>query len=170
MIGDVTFYDEGAFGYPGDIEFAVASSATLINAGEPVLKLLGSSGNVVAPLATSEPTSADASHLTAGIAASTSTNTSSAAGTVRVTKLAPEVTFLCAPKVAATWDTQTEYDALVGSRVLFDLTAGVYTVLATDNAANGLVVQPLDIAKYPGKVRFSIRPAATYLGWATGIS
>lgn len=169
-IGDVTFYDEGAFGYPGDIEFKVAASATLVNAGEPVLKLLGSTGNVVTPLATSEPTSADASHLTAGIASSTSTNTASAAGVVRVTKLAPEVTYLCAPTVAATWDTQTEYDALVGSRVLFDLTTGVYTVLASDNAANGLIVQPLDIAKYPGKVRFSIRPAATYLGWATGIS
>lgn len=169
-LGDITLYDEGAFGYPGDNEFAVAASATLINAGEPVLKLLGSSGNVVAPLATSEPTSADASHLWGGVAATTSTNTAGAAGTVRVMKIDGTTTFLIAPKTAATWDTQTEYDALVGSRMTLDLTTGVYTINATDNAANGLIVQPLDIKKYPGKVRFSVRPAATYLGWATGIS
>jgi hypothetical protein len=66
--------------------------------------------------------------------------------------------------------TQAEYDALVGSRVLFDLTSSTYTITATDNAAYGLVVEPLDIKKFPNKVRFSIRPCATYLGWATGIS
>ena len=169
-LGDITLYDEGAFGYPGDFEIAVASSATLINAGEPVLRVLGSTGNVVSPLATSEPTSADASHLWGGLAATTSTNTGSAAGTVKVMKTVPGVTYLIKPKTAASWDTQAEYDALVGSRMTIDLTAGSYTLNATDNAANGCIVEPLDIAKYPGKVRFSLRVAATFNGWATGIS
>jgi hypothetical protein len=167
-VGDITLYDE-SYGYPGDESFAVAASATLINAGEPVLKLSGVSGAVVTPLATNSPQSS-ASLLTCGIAATTSTNTASVAGIVKVTKPLAGITYLIAPKVAATFDTQAEYDALVGARVLIDLTAGSYTLLAADNAAYGCVVEPLDISKYPGKVRFSFRPAATYLGWATGIS
>lgn len=102
-LNDVTIYDEGAFGYPGDIEFAVAASATTIKAGEPTLKLLGASGTVVAPLTTNFPTCV-AAQLTAGIASSTSTNTAAAAGTVRVTKPVPGITYLCAPLTAASWD------------------------------------------------------------------
>ncbi len=169
-LNDMTPYSDGAFGDPGSDKYAVAASATLVNAGEPVLRVLGSTGNVVAPLATSTPTSADASHLILGVAASTSTNTASAAGTVQVTRVGQEQTWLIAPKTAATWDTQAEYDALVGSRMTIDLTAGSYTLNATDNAANGCVVEPLDIAKYPGKVRVRFRFPATFFGWATGIS
>lgn len=162
MLGDILIYDEGAFGYPGDEEFAVAASATFIYPGEPVAKALGNStGNVVAPAATATPVVG--TNYYAGIAATTSTNTSGAAGTVKVTKLVPGVTYLCAPTVAASWDTQSEYDALVGARVRFTLSGGVYTVDATDNSTYGLVVEPLDIARYPGKVRFSIRSGVSYL-------
>lgn len=59
--------------------------------------------------------------------------------------------------------TQAEYDALVGARVLIDLTAGSYTLLASDSANNGCVVEPLDISLFPGKVAFSIRAGANYL-------
>ena len=166
---DVVMYSDGGTAYPGDRKFAVAAGATQIYKGDPVLKALGTSGNVVTILTDGLPQSS-AADLTAGIAASDSTQTASVAGTVEVTKLDPTVTWLCAPTTAASWDTQAEYDALVGSRVTFQLSGGVYTVNATDNAAYGLVVEPLDIVAYPGKVRFSIRPAATYLGWATGIS
>lgn len=159
MIGDITLYSEGAFGYPGDDEYNVAASATLINAGEPVAKGLGLA--VVTPAATNTPVVA--TDFYAGIAASTSTNTAGAAGTVRVTKFSNNVSFLIVPKVAATWDTQAEYDALVGDRVLLDLTTGSYTILATDGATNGCVVMPLDIARYPGKVRFQFRNAVNYL-------
>lgn len=102
-LGDVTVYGS-PIGYAGTDVFAVAASATLINAGEPTLKLSGTSGNVVAPLLTSYPTSADASHLTGGIAMSTSTNTASAAGTVEVLAPLPQVSYLIAPKTTATWD------------------------------------------------------------------
>lgn len=161
-LGDIQIYSDGAFGYPGDDEFAVAASATTIKAGEPVVKALGnSSGSVVAPASTNAPQVG--TDYMAGIAATTSTNTASVAGTVKVTKLVPGMTYLIAPKVAATWNTQAEYDALVGARVLLDLTAGVYTILATDGAGNGCVVEPLDVSKFPGKVRFSIRAGANYL-------
>lgn len=158
-IGDITLYSEGAFGYPGDDVYAVAASATLIYPGEPVAKALG--GAAVTPAATNTPVVA--TDFYAGIATSTSTNTAGAAGTVTVMKFADNVSYLIAPKVTATWDTQAEYDALVGDRVLLDLTTGVYTILASDSATSGCVVMPLDIAKYPAKVRFQFRDAVNYL-------
>jgi hypothetical protein len=158
MIGDITLLREGQFGAIGSRTFAVAASATTIKAGEPVSKAL--SASVVTPAATNTPVVG--TDYMAGIAASTSTNTASAAGTVEVIPMATNVTYLISPKVAATFDTQAEYDALVGDRVLIDLTSGTYTILAADNASNGCVIEPLDISKYPGKVAFSIRGAVTY--------
>lgn len=158
-LGDITLYSEGPFGYPGDDEYAVAASATLINAGEPVAKTLG--GFVVTPAATNTPVVA--TDFYAGIAASTSTNTASVAGTVKVMKFNGNTSYLITPKVAATWDTQAEYDALVGDRVLLDLTTGSYTILASDSATSGCVIMPLDILRYPSKVRFQFRNAVNYL-------
>ncbi len=161
-LGDIVVYGSTSVGSPSSEKFAVAASATLINAGEPVSIALGnSSGNVVTPSATNLPVVG--TDFWAGIAASTSTNTAGAAGTVDVFVLQKGVTYTVAPKVAATWDTQTEYDALVGARVLIDLTTGVYTILASDGSTHGLVVMPLDIKKYPGKVRFAIRQAVDFL-------
>ena len=90
---------------------------------------------------------------------STSTQTASVAGTVDYMPLTSGVTYLISPKVAATWDTQAEYDALVGARVLIDLTSSVYTILAADGATYGCVIAPLDVVKFPGKVAFKIRSA-----------
>jgi hypothetical protein len=160
--GDITIYDEGAFGYPGDDYFNVAASATLINPGEPVTKALGNtSGAVVTPMATNKPVVA--TDFLAGIATTTSTNTSTAAGSVRVMKITNGVSYLISPNVAATWNTQAKYDALVGARVLLDLTAGAYTILASDGATSGCVIQELDVIKHPGKVRFTFREGVNYL-------
>lgn len=162
MIGDITVFSEGAFGYPGDDLYKCAANTTVISAGEPVAIALGNStGNVVTAAATNTPVVA--TDFYAGIAATTSNQTASVAGEVRVTKFSPNVSFLIAPKVAATWDTQAEYDALVGARVLLDLTSSVYTILAADGSTHGCVVMNLDIAKYPGKVRFQFRNAVNYL-------
>jgi len=161
-IGNIVVKDEGSFGNRGSQRFTVAAAATTINPGEPVAKTLGNStGNVVTAAATNFPVVG--TDYTAGIATSTSTQTASLAGFVDVMKIGTDMVFLIAPKVAATWDTQAEYDALVGARVLIDLTTGVYTLLAADSANNGCVVQPLDISKYPSKVAFSIRAGASYL-------
>ncbi len=147
------------FGSRGAQTYAVAASSTLIYSGEPVAKALG--GAAVTPLATNSPVVG--TDYVAGVATSTSTNTASAAGTVQVVPPSTDTVFLIAPKVAATWDTQAEYDALVGDRVLLDLTTGTYTILASDSANNGCVVMPLDISAYPNKVAFCFRAGCNYL-------
>lgn len=160
LLGNIQIYDEGSFGYPGDEEYAVASgAAATITAGTPVLKALG--GAAVSAATTNMPVVA--TDFFAGIAATTSTDTAAAAGTVKVTKMAPNVTYLIAPKVAATFDTQSEYDALVGDRVLLDLTSSTWTILASDSATYGCVIMPLNVAKHPGMVRFAFRNGVSYL-------
>lgn len=163
MLGDIQALSESnGFGMSGAIRYSVAASSTLINSGEPVGKALGnSSGNVVAPLATNKPVVG--TDYMAGIAVDTSTNTASAAGIVHVTPLDENITYLIAPKAPSSWNTQSAYDALVGARVLLDLTNGVYTILASDSSTNGCVVMPLDISKYPGKVAFRFRKGCNYL-------
>lgn len=62
--------------------------------------------------------------------------------------------------------TQSTYDALVGSRVLMKMSNDAtpkYTILHTDSPTYGLVVQNLDITKYPGKVAFTFKAALNYL-------
>lgn len=152
-VNDIVPLNEPQFGSIGTRKFNVAAGATTINPGEPVVRSLGAA--TVTAMATNKPVVA--TDYVVGIAASTSTQTASAAGTVEVTPLVPGQVWLITPNVAATWDTQTEYDALVGDRVLIDLTSSSYTILAADGATYGCVIQPLDIAKYPGKVAFSFR-------------
>ena len=157
---DITLKDSNnGFGVTGSKRFAVAAGATAILSGEPVSKALGAA--VVTQLATNKPVVG--TDFLAGIAVSASTQTASAAGVVDVQTLSPNTVYLIAPKAPTSWDTQAEYDALVGSRVLLDLTAGVFTILATDGATYGCVIEPLDITMYPGKVAFSIRAGASSL-------
>ena len=156
---DIIIKDPGTFGTFGTKKYAVAASATLIYPGEPVAKALA--GTVVTPMATNKPVVA--TDFLAGIAMSTSTNTASAAGTVEVLPIRSNVVYLIKPNVAATFDTQAEYDALVGARVLIDLTSTSYTILAADGSTYGCVIEPLDIAKYPGYVAFSFRNGVNYL-------
>lgn len=158
-LGDIKVLRPAQFGDTGSKQFAVAASATKIKPGEPVAKALGDS--VVTPMATNKPEIG--TDYLAGIAMTESTNTAAAAGVVDVMPLVPNVVYIMSPKVAATWDTQAEYDALVGDRVLIDLTAGSYTILSKDSANNGCVIEPLDVKKYPGKVAFSFRNAVNYL-------
>lgn len=148
----------GAVKMGGSLKYVVASGAVAsINAGEPVEKLAGTN-NVIA-MTTNGPT---ATIRIVGVAASTSTDTVAASGLVDVVPAAPGQIWLIAPKVAATWNTQAKYNALVGARVLIDLTAGVYTILAADGAGNGCIVEYLDIVRYPGMVAFSWSPLCDY--------
>lgn len=157
----VVFSDNGFPSSLGSQAYTVAAGTTAsINPGEPVDKALGAT--VVTSAANNEPVIG--TNYMAGISASTSTETATAAGSVQVyDAFTGKITWLVAPKVPATWDTQAKYDALVGARVLADKTAGVYTMLAADGANNGYVVEPLNIALHPGKVRVSLRKAANYL-------
>lgn len=136
-----------------------AATPTVINAGEPVARALGAV--TVTPCATSA--GQVGTDYIVGIAATTSTNTATAVGTVNVIPLNSNTVWLIKPKTATSWDTQAEYDALVGKRMTIDLTSSSYTLNATDAAGNGCVVAPLDISKYPGKVAFRFRAALSDL-------
>lgn len=142
----------------GSIKALVVSGTTAsINAGEPVQKLAGAAGASAFP--NNGPT---ATIRIMGVAASASNETTTVAGTVDVIPASPGQLWLIAPKVLATWNTQAKYNALVGSRVLIDLTSSTYTLLAADGAGNGCIVEFLDISKYPGMVAFSFSPLCDY--------
>lgn len=117
-VGDISFAVPNLASHVGARKANVAAGATTINPGEPVAATLG--GVTVTAMATNKPVVA--TDYLIGIAASTSTQTAGAAGTVDYFPLTPGQIYMISPKVAATWDTQAEYDALVGKRVLLDLT------------------------------------------------
>lgn len=162
--GDIVFLN-GRAAFGGRL-YNVAAGTPLY-AGEPVQMDLG--GSTVYAAVTNFPTVGTS--YVVGIAETNSTSTTSAAGTVVVTPTSNADTMLISPDVAATWDTQSEYDALVGDRVLIKNsvtvtatpTGGTYTLLASDSANNGCVVQTLDVFKTPGKVAFAIRNGANIL-------
>lgn len=139
-------------------------SAPAINAGEPVGKTLGN--QYVITLANAKPVVG--TDFMAGISLSTSSETSAIDGTVQVVPVDNTTIWLVSPNVAATYGVgatpnQTTYNALVGARVLIQVTTGVFTLLAADSANNGCVVENLDVVRYPGKVAFSFRSAVSYL-------
>ena len=153
--GDILVHRTSPFSDVGAKKCSVAASATLIYPGEPVVRALAA--GVVTKMATNKPVVA--TDYVYGIATTTSTNNVSTAGEVWVQRIMPGTIYKIKPKVAATFDTQAEYDALVGDRVLLDLSAttGDYTILAADNATYGCVIEWIDVARNPGYVAFSFR-------------
>lgn len=143
---------------PSQVE---AGGSATIAFGTPVVTTLGSpyvvAGTDAIPVVGTD--------FMVGIAATNSDETASADGHVGVLVMEPETVYLCDAKSPAAIDTQAEYDALVGNRVLFDLTANVWTVdeSAAHSTNNGLVIVDSDIKKYPGKVAFVIRQSSSYL-------
>lgn len=156
---DIEQVAAGTFGPNGAVKYNVAASATLIYPGEPVVNALG--GVAVTPMATNKPVVA--TDYLCGIATSTSTNTAGAAGSVMVQPLLPGQIWAIDPNSAAAFDTQSEYDALVGKRVLIDLTSGKYTILAADGATSGCVIMAKNVKQNPGKVYFTFRNGVNYL-------
>lgn len=152
-IGDITILEQSSTMSRGSRTYRVVAGATVINPGEPVARVLG------ATAATACATNAGqvGTDYIVGVAQTTSTNSSTLNGVVDVLPLTSQTTYLIAPKVAATFATQALYDALVGKRVLIDLTASTYTLLASDSSGNGCVIMPLNVAQYPGKVAFAFR-------------
>ena len=136
----------------GSVICNVAAGATQINPGEPVVRAQGAVS--VTAMATNKPVVK--TDFVVGIAETTSTQTASAAGTVQVKPLLPGQIYLITPNVAATWNTQAKYDALVGKRVLIDLTANLYTILANDSSTSGCIIMAMNINDNPGKVAFAL--------------
>ncbi len=169
-LGDLVVKEQNVYTGRGGRQYYVAAG-TAINAGEPVqVTALGQLANsAVQPALTNFPD--QTAHLMVGVAATTATNTTSATGVITVTPVNSALVYLANPDTAATWNTQAKYDALVGARVLLKNnvsvtstpTSGTYTVLASDSANNGCVVQPLDISKYPGKVAICFREGCNFL-------
>ena len=157
--GDITVLEQASMTGRGARKYNVAAGATTINPGEPVARALGAT--TVTAMATNKPVVG--TDYVAGIAATTSTQTASVAGIVYVYPISSLTTYLIKPNVSTSWDTQSEYDALVGKRVLIDLTTGSYTLLAADGATYGAVVQALDISKYPGRIAIAFRSALSDL-------
>ncbi len=162
--GNIIPFESSGSKMTGGLKYKVTANSvgsngavSRINPGEPVTKVAGAAGVLAA--ATNAPTT---TLRIVGIAADTSTETASVDGTVTVLPATNGQLWLITPNSAAAWDTQAEYNALVGARVLISNTAGVYTILATDGASNGCIVEYLDIAQYPGKVCFSFSPLVDY--------
>lgn len=163
--GDITIFENAAASkMTGGLKYKVTSNSvgadgtvSRIKGGEPVTKVAGAAGVLAA--ANNAPTT---TLRIVGVAMDTSTETASADGTVTIMPSTNGQLFLANPKVAATWNTQALYNALIGSRVLLDNTTGTYTILAVDGASNGCIVEYLDIVAFPGKVAFSFGPLVDY--------
>lgn len=150
-----------AFGTPGGEVYAVEAGDDAIAAGDLVLVEALGEDSVI--LATDNAPIVGTDYVV-GVAASASTQTASVAGAVRVVVLDSDTTILMTPTNPTAWDTQSEYDALVGARVQMTVSAGVMTIDNTDNSTYGFVVEPLDIKVTPAKVALKMRAAAGYLG------
>ena len=172
MIGDITIYQQGsAQGGRGTRRINVAATASIINPGEPVFIVAGASAavynqtsNLITVTSPYVPYATTGTGLL-GIAETKSTNTASLAGYVDYVPATSTITWLCVAQTPSLINTQAKYDALVGARVLLNVnTPGIseqYTMLLTDSALNGFIVQPLDIFKYPNMVAFIVRDEVT---------
>lgn len=179
-------------GYPGDINYIVATSTTVpqILSGEPVTKAVGA-GNFAVALASGTATSyfpvisggPIAFQPILGVAATTSNETTSGNqnGQVSVTPIDEPLTYLISTQATSLFfgayatgtagnTNQQVYDGTVGYRTTFNRVGGVgasqlggtYYINASDASAGGLIVEELDIIKFPGKVRFSFRNQLSY--------
>jgi hypothetical protein len=147
------FTDNASLTYP------VAAGVT-IRAGEPVTRTLGAL--TVIPAITATPVVG--THAVVGIAQTNSTSTASTAGTVSVIPVDINKIYLIKTSGTA-FANQAAYDAKLGQRVLFTLSSGTYSIATTaaDGATSGLVIMPLDIAAYPGRIAFRFRAGTSDL-------
>lgn len=104
-----------------------------------------------------------------GLAKTTSTDTASAAGTVDTWCPVPGILYRGFAKSAAAADTQAEINALMGKKVLFDLTSSDWTVdtAATDALVNCVVIQ--GGMPQTSEILFVYSPKGTILDTSTAI-
>lgn len=171
--GDLTILEESSAGGSRGGRLYNVAAGTPIYAGDPVqIRAVGAV--VVEPMLTTMPVvqvTVGVEGLFVGVATTNSTNTATAAGSVYVLPTNSDLTYLANPTTAASWDTQAEYDALVGKRVVLanDVsvtatpTAGTYTLGATDNATYGCSVQAMNILEHPAKVAIAFRKSCSNL-------
>lgn len=155
--GDIKIVDVGGANVPPIKTFRTEAAGTDIFAGEPV-KLGGTGTNYVVPLATGDPEIG--TDIVFGIAASDSTQTATADGTIDVYLPLPGTVYRCAATTPANLAL-----GILNDCVTFDLTAGVYTVdedEGTDEAVHGLRI--IDFDTTLGTVDFELKQAGTRYG------
>lgn len=156
---DIKFLGSDKFGLQAVESILTEANTTVINPGEMIK--VGSAQKYAVVIADADGVIGTDDLI--GIAFNTSTQTASADGTVRYQKFYPGTIYYAAAKSAAAVATQALYDALLGKRVLMDVTAGVQTVdtAAADSANNAIYIVPIDIEAYPGMVAFEVRTSGT---------
>lgn len=160
-LNDVRILNAGSGNVIPSIKFLAEAAATQMLAGEPV-KAKSAGSKYAIPLADAEPVIGTTT-MVIGIAATTSDATASADGSVFVYDASgnPGTVYSAKAKSAAAADTESEINALIGKRVLFDLTSSTYTIdtAAVDGNTNGLII----VGGNPetSEIYFKIRPAAS---------
>lgn len=116
------------------VKWQTEANTTVIYAGEPV-KLKAAGSPYVIKLADAEPVIGTTTQVI-GIAATDSTQTAAADGSVMIYTPVPGVIYEVKAKSAAAADTQSEIDAICGDCLLIDLNGTSYTL---DTAAGHVI-------------------------------
>lgn len=119
-----------------EVEMAVASGTTLTIATGTPTKM---STAKAAPMVDGDGTT---SQSFTGLAKDNSTETSSTAGTVQLWAPIPGIVYRAVAKTASLANTQALIDALIFKRVVYDLTAAIWSVdsAAADATTNSVVI------------------------------
>lgn len=135
---NVEILDVGGHNVVPTIKWNTEAGTTDINAGEPVV--IGSARNFAAAAGTGTPVIGTDEVI--GLAQNASTQTASVDGVVDVLIPLPGVVYSVKATTGSNVDSDAKIAALVGKRVLFDLTAGVYTVdtSVADGVTNGVEI------------------------------
>ena len=139
--------------------YEVAAGATQINPGEPVVIDSQSPTRVIRA---ADGAGVIATDVIVGISAGYSTQTADTAGTVEVFTYALNTVMRGRPKAA--FANKAAADAVIGKRVVFDLTSGKYTIdaAATSADTNGVIIVAADAVS--DMVDFKLDPAlANYI-------
>jgi hypothetical protein len=138
--GNVWIRSTGGLNAVPVMKYQTEANAAAINAGE-LCKIKTAGSPYVIALVDGDLTVGTDSQFV-GLAASDATHTASADGSVLVYMASPSIVYEAKAKTAASVDTQTEIDALVGDRKIIDVTSTVHTVdeAAADSVANALTI------------------------------
>lgn len=158
-IANIRIVNAGGSWVVPTLKFLGEAAATAMYAGEPV-KAKAAGSKYAIPLADAEPVIGTTTRVL-GIAATSSTQTASADGEVYVYDANDtQIVYAAKAKSSAAADTQAEIDALIGKRVLLDLTSSTYTVdtATADGNTNGVII----VGGNPdtSEIYFQFRPAA----------
>lgn len=158
----ITIKDRGGHNVVPTWTFQTEAAATAIAAGEFV-KWKSNGSPYVIPLADADGVIGTMVGIV-GLAASAGTHTASADGKIDVYLPLPGVIYEIKAKTSTLADTQAEIDALVGDRVIIDVTGSVWTL---DSAAGEAQASPFVIVGGdPERASFyvALRSGATFLG------